>query len=466
MAHSADLVLGNLPPVDPKDYRALNEQLFKESDQTCVIIDDDPTGNQTVHGIPLLAQWNYKALEEEFHNRSKAFFILTNSRALTEEESYKIGKEIAENLNRAAAAFNRQFVMVSRSDSTLRGHFPAEIKALEPALPMAEATTFLIPAMFEGNRVTVNDIHYLRDGETFIPVSETPFAKDATFGYSKANLKEWVEEKSSGAIHRDTVESISLQDIRQKDVPTLVNQIFQIPTGCICIVNVLEYSDLDKICHVLLKVHQLGKRLLFRTSSSFIPSFIGLPPRGLLTKSDFDTMTDAGGLIVVGSYVPKSSQQLECLLESEMDLVPVELEVPRIIQGLASDASKIAAEIDAQLIQGKHIVLFTSRDLVTGIDATDNLNIGSKVSQYLVDIVSQLRVRPRFLVAKGGVTSNDIAVKALRMKRSVVLGQILFGVPMWRMGKETLFPEMPYVVFPGNVGGDYALCDVLRKLQL
>jgi uncharacterized protein YgbK (DUF1537 family) len=110
------------------------------------------------------------------------------------------------------------------------------------------------------------------------------------------------------------------------------------------------------------------------------------------------------------------------------------------------------------------VMVYTSRDLVAGQDAEENLAMGNQISDSLVDIVKRISVRPRYLLAKGGITSSDIATKALGIKRAIVLGQILPGVPVWKMGRETCFPDMPYIVFPGNVGGYDALVQILDKL--
>lgn len=110
-------------------------------------------------------------------------------------------------------------------------------------------------------------------------------------------------------------------------------------------------------------------------------------------------------------------------------------------------------------------MIYTSRELVTGSDAAHNLDIGNTVSAALVEIVQRLEIRPSALVAKGGITSSDLATKGLKVRRAIVLGQILPGVPMWKLGAETRFPDMPYIVFPGNVGGPSALTDAFHQLR-
>ena len=88
-----------------------------------------------------------------------------------------------------------------------------------------------------------------------------------------------------------------------------------------------------------------------------------------------------------------------------------------------------------------------------------------RVSDGLIEIVQKIAVRPRYLVAKGGITSSDTATAALGVVRATVAGQILPGIPVWRTGAESRHPGLAYIVFPGNVGGDDALVEVERKLK-
>ncbi|MFY7951894.1 MAG: four-carbon acid sugar kinase family protein, partial [Armatimonadaceae bacterium] len=98
------------------------------------VLDDDPTGTQSVHGVPVLTRWDTDALENELRDPSPACFLLTNSRALPEAEAVRIARETGEMLARASSNTGIPFTVVSRSDSTLRGHFPAEVDALAQRL--------------------------------------------------------------------------------------------------------------------------------------------------------------------------------------------------------------------------------------------------------------------------------------------------------------------------------------------
>ena len=451
---------------DTTNYRLENNRLFKKSNKTCIVIDDDPTGNQTVYDVPLLTSWSMGVFVEEFIEGTPVFFILTNSRSLSAEETAKIYTTISENILKAAKVTKREYVIISRSDSTLRGHFPLEPKTLRQYLKMKTAITVFIPVMFEGKRVTVNNTHYIADGGTLTPVNETPFSKDHSFAYSNANLKAYIEEKSSGGVKANEVFSFSLQQIRSLDVRVLAENILEIPPESYCVFDSLNYSDLDKICQALLLAEQSGKQILYRTSSSFIPSYIGLAPKPLL-KPEHVTATDAnGGLTIVGSYVKKSSQQLHKALEIFAEGTIIEVDVERIrAKDYRNYISALAIQIDANLQSRKNCIVYTSRKLVTGVSAKDTLDIASKISAALVDIVRSITVRPKYIIAKGGITSHDLAIKGLRMKRSSVLGQLEPGVPLWKMGMETKFPKLPYIVFPGNVGDVNTLKTIITKLN-
>jgi len=464
---SLEHITKNLQNEDTKDYRSLNSSLFLNSDKACIVIDDDPTGNQTVYDIPLLSSWSIDVFVKEFIEGTPVFFVLTNSRSLTAEATSKIYKEIAENILKASELTQRKYTIISRSDSTLRGHFPLEPEVLKLNLGLEDAITAFIPVMFEGKRVTINGTHYIRGEDTLTPVNETPFAQDHTFKYSKANLKAYIEEKSSGRINSEEVFSFSLDDIRKDDVNVLAENILEIPAKSYCVFDSLNYKDLDKVVHTLLLAEKLGKQIVYRTSSSFVPSYIGLPPKGLLSSVEvIDKNNTNGGLTIVGSYVKKSSEQLRNALELYAEHQIIEVDVKKVLSDETSNyITEVITHIDAALENGEDVIVFTSRDLVTGKDSNSTINIGNKISVSLVNILEGIHRRPRYLIVKGGITSHDLATKGLGMRRSKVLGQIQPGIPIWEMGEETKFPRLPYVVFPGNVGDKSTLQTIITKLK-
>lgn len=466
MSISLSNILSDLPKVESTDYRCLNKGLFKDLNKACIVVDDDPTGNQTVYDIPLLTNWSVETLVNEL-KQSSVFYILTNSRSLSAEETLKVYKEVAQNIDRASKITGISYTVVSRSDSTLRGHFPLEPSTLKKSLGIDKAITVFIPVMFEGNRVTINNMHFIKDGDDLTPVSKTPFAQDHSFKYSTSNLKEYIEEKSGGEIKANSVISFSLKDIRERSVKELSDAILELQESSYCVFNSACYSDLDKVSSALLLAEKNEKEIIYRTSSSFVPSYIGLKPKELLITDDIITeKTNTGGLTIVGSYVKKSSQQLQEALELFNATTTLEVDVEKVLSNKSEVyLNAVIKQIDLNLKEGKHTIVFTSRKLVTGEDASSTINIASTISKALVSIVSGLSVKPKYLIAKGGITSHDLAIKGLEMKRSKVIGQIQPGIPVWKMDSDTKFPNLPYIVFPGNVGTTKTLKDVITKLK-
>ncbi|MEO7414749.1 MAG: four-carbon acid sugar kinase family protein [Opitutaceae bacterium] len=429
-----------------------------------VVLDDDPTGTQTVHGVPVLTEWSIPSLVAELTAGGSCFYILTNSRAFTAPRACAINQEIGRNLLSAGKQCGRSFQVVSRSDSTLRGHYPAETDALAEALGGKFDATLIIPAFFDGGRVTMDDIHYVAGPGGLTPAGETEFARDATFGYRSSNLRDWVEEKTVGRVRASDVVSFSLADIRGEPAP-LTAKLASLSGGVVAIVNLAEAADLHAFTRALRDAQAQGKKFLFRTAASFVASHAGISPRPLLTAAEIAPPGVGRGLVVVGSHVGKTSLQLQNLLESKR-VSGVEIKVEKLLipSTRGAEVARAAQRVESLLDQGANVALFTSRALVTGSNAAENLAIGETVSRSLVEIVSSLRNRPRWLVAKGGITSSDVATAALGVRRALILGQALAGVPVWQLGPETRWPGLAYVVFPGNVGGPDALAQLVAML--
>lgn len=462
-----DRLRENLPPVWPHDLAESISNAVAESSAKLVVLDDDPTGTQTVHGIPVLTTWSVDVLADELQVAGPGFFILTNSRSLTPEAAQALSRELGANLRQAIAAAGIDVQIISRSDSTLRGHYPAEVDALLQALNLSDLPHVLIPCFFEGGRYTVDDTHYVAEDDRLIPAAQTPYARDAAFGYRHSNMRKWVVEKTGGRISAEQVISISLTDIRLGGPGAVRDRLLALSPGACCIVNAIDYRDLEVFTAGLLDAEARGKAFVFRSAASFVRVRAGIRPRDLLDRESISVENSCrGGLFVVGSYVPKTSAQL-ALLRKQENIAAVEVRVDELLDPIRRPdaiAAAIAAA-DRALESGQDAVVFTSRDLVTGTDAGSSLDIGRQVSDSLIAIVRGIGCRPRYVVAKGGITSSDVATSGLDAHRAMILGQILPGVPVWRLGAETRWPGLAYVVFPGNVGTDLALADLHRRLR-
>jgi uncharacterized protein YgbK (DUF1537 family) len=457
-------LLQALPPEGTADLLPAIQKMVKASGRKVVVLDDDPTGTQTVHDIPVLTEWSSEALCAELQNDLPAVYLLTNSRSFSLAEAQSINAEIGQNLTQAARRTGRDFVVVSRSDSTLRGHFPGEMSALAEALDGVDRIWLVIPCFFEGGRYTVGDIHYVEEDSQLVPVGETAFAQDAVFGYRSSNLRDWIEEKTNGHIRSSEVVSISIDLIRSGGYQQVAQRLCELTPGQVCVVNAASYRDLQIFVLGLLKAEAQGHVFLYRTAASFVSVRAGITQKPLLTRQDLDMSGAGGGLIVVGSYVNRTSSQLDVLL-ADSSILPYMVSVESLLDEKSRqvETERVSALVNAGIKSGQDAVIYTSRELVTADSVQNNIHIGQVVSAGLVSIIQNLETRPRYLLAKGGITASDIATKALGIRRAMVLGQILPGVPVWQPGVESRYPGMPFIVFPGNVGDAQALIQIVKN---
>lgn len=433
-----------------------------ENPMCIVILDDDPTGTQTVYDVPVVTEWSVEVLEEEVE-KSPVFFILTNSRSLQEDVAVDLAILIGERLQNIAKKHQKKLVVISRSDSTLRGHYPAEVDALANGLGTPQAIQVFIPAFFEGGRYTVADIHYVKEGEKYIPASETPFAKDGTFGYSSSNLKAYISEKRNHTIQPDDILSISLERLRNTDSKNLSLLLKENKQKHI-IVNAVSNADLEAFALAAL---QSGESYIYRTAASFVNAITGISPKAVLEKDIIlKNQKNTGALIVIGSYVPKTTAQLT-YLKQHFKATFLELKVADLLFDAQNTqlVNSLASTIDASIKNNETVVFYTSREVQTGTSKEENLRIVNKVSQTLTATVKALSTPPTYILAKGGITSSDIVVKALGTKKALVLGQALAGVPVWELDAQSKFPGIPYIVFPGNVGDESALYQLINRLS-
>lgn len=451
--------LARLPPVWPEDPLPAIRGALRGRPHKIVVLDDDPTGTQTVREVAVLTEWSVGALLREFAAPPPLFYILTNSRALPPAAARELMREIAAHLRAAAAAEGCTFTVINRGDSTLRGHFPDELDALAEALGLRRAPWILAPAFEAGGRLTLGDVHYVSEGEALVPAGETPFARDATFGYRSSNLRAWVEEKTAGRIKAADVVSVSIERLRVGGPAAVQRLLAGLGPGAVCVVNAAVRRDLEVFALGWLHAEAAGGAFLCRSAASLVAALAGLDVRAPLPGLEIDPADAPGGLVVVGSHVPKTTEQLQSLLQTHPELAAVELAVEALDSPTARENEIVRTRrlLERALAEGRGAVLFTSRRLARGEDGEASLRLAMSVSAAVSAVVAQLQVRPRFLIAKGGITSSEIATRALGVKRAVVAGQLVPGVPVWRLGPESRWPGLPYVVFPGNVGDRDAL---------
>lgn len=454
-----------------------------------VVLDDDPTGTQCIADLPVLTRWGVPDLQWALQQPTTGFFVLTNTRSLSETDALERNQQVVRALAEAShLEGDVPFVVASRSDSTLRGYFPLEtdvISAELAALGSPVDGVVICPAYVEPGRVTVNSVHWMRTDAGMIPVAESEFARDASFGYHHSDLRDWVEEKTGGRVARSAVATVTLTDIRQGG-PDRVQEILDgLVDGRPVVIDAADYADLQVVVLALIRAEAAGKTFVYRIAPSFVRPRTGqqsTPPidaarlTEIVTQANVERPQDnrpsvPHGLIVVGSHVGLTTRQLAHLrtaghiLELELD-VPTLLEPSTRDQHVADTATEAARLLRDNPSDGD-VVIGTSRTLITGADATDSLDIARTVSAALVRTVQEVveLVRPAFVLAKGGITSSDTATEGLGIRRAWARGNMLPGiVSLW---EPVAGPArgIPYIVFAGNVGDDHALADVVTTLR-
>ncbi len=484
-----DELLSGLPPaLDVTDH--LDEI---RAGRRLVILDDDPTGTQTIADLPVLTRWSVDDVRWALHQDSAGFFVLTNTRSLSAPDAAERNREVVRALAEAARLEgDAAYVIASRSDSTLRGYFPLETDVLAEELAHTGQSVdgvVVCPAFIEPGRITIDSVHWMRTADGMIPVGRSEFARDRSFGYHHSDLRDWVEEKTQGRVPAAAVATITIDDIRTGGPDRVQTILAGLSGGRPVVVDAVADADLQVVALALVRAEAAGACFLYRCGPSFVRARSGQQAmaaidatrlRRILASATAATMSSPGddsrptaahGLVVVGSHVGLTTRQLDGLRASS-PVVEVELHVPTLldpgrradhIRGVAAQATDLLRDNDSDA----DVVVRTSRELVPGTDAHHSLDIARTVSASLVETVREVVavLRPAFVLAKGGITSSDTATEGLGVRRAWSRGTMLPGiVSLWEPVSGPA-QGIPYIVFPGNVGDDAALADVVATLR-
>ncbi len=440
------------------------------------MLDDDPTGSQAVHGIEVVTALAEPAYQAALAGPAGGCFVLTNTRSLDEPAAARLTRAAARDLIMVAERRGARIQLISRSDSTLRGHLLAEVAAAQAARQQVLGRGFdgvlLIPAFPEAGRVTAGGIHWARTGPGLVPVGETEFARDAAFGYRSSALAEFIAERSGGAVRPGQVVSIGLADIRAGGADRVAEVLAAVPGGGWVVVDAVDDADLDAVACGVLRAEQAGQVFLFRTGPSFARALLGQDPqpplRGARIWPPGQGGPDGGhGLIVVGSHVGQTSRQL-AVLRARPGVTAVELDVPAVLRG-DREVTGTPARQAAAALRTSDVLLYTSRAVATGRDAAASLAIARTVSAALAGAVRDVLAarRPGWVLAKGGITSHDVATRGLGLRRAQVAGQLFPGLisVFHPVDAAPAAAGLPYVVFAGNVGDEGTLAQVVDILN-
>lgn len=466
-------IFAMIPEIAEEKVNGEIAKALQNFDKKIIVLDDDPTGIQTVHGVSVYTDWSKENIEAGFKEKNSMFFILTNSRSFTEEETTKAHQEMATNILEVAKETGKEFMVISRGDSTLRGHYPLETKVLKDTLEKDGITKIdgevLMPIFKEGGRFTIGNVHYVQEGDYLTPAGQTEFAKDKTFGYASSNLGDYIEEKTKGAYKAQDVTYISLESIRSFDIDGIVAQLKKVSNFGKVVVNAVDYVDVKVFSIALIKAMAAGKNFMFRTAAAFTKVIGGISDKPLLVKKDLVAKgSTTGGLLIIGSHVKKTTEQFEEL--KTLDFVNfIEFNHLLVLESTAvleAEINRIVKEAEAHIKKGETVAVYTGRKrFELGVDnKEEELKVAVKISDSVTSIVQRIQTKPSFIIAKGGITSSDVGTKGLAVKKATVAGQVAPGVPVWLTGNESKFPGLPYIIFPGNVGTTTTLKEVVEML--
>ena len=471
-------LLRGYPPVRAIDPEVIAAAV-KASGRILVVLDDDPTGTQSVADLPVLTSWESDDFAWAFAQRidgtpAPAVYVLTNTRSLDPETTASRNREIVTNSLHAAETAGITVGFVSRSDSTLRGHFPLETDVISATLlsrtGIGTDGVVLVPAFPDAGRITIGGTHYLRgDDGAVTPVADTEFALDATFGFTSSDLDDYVAEKTGGSA--GAVIRLDLSTIRS-GAEGIADALEAAADAIPVVVDAVTEDDLRALALGLEESERRGKKLLYRVGPPFVRARIGQGERTPLTAEDVFMGLDApasGGLVVVGSHVGLTTRQLDALVARRPEARLVELDVEAVLdpeRRHTGVAEAVRAVVDG--LPSGEVILHTSRRLIRSDDPEQSLEFARTVSRAVVDVVrSTIAETPvRFVIAKGGITSSDVAAHGLSIRRALVRGPMLPGIVSLWQPADGPAGSIPFVVFAGNVGTDTSLADVVDVLRV
>jgi uncharacterized protein YgbK (DUF1537 family) len=467
-------ILNEFSPVDENQINAQLDEMLEKLKRKIVVLDDDPTGIQTVHNISVYTSWDEEALSAGFNESSSMFYVLTNSRSFSTDETKKVHTDIANTLCKVSKAASRDYILISRADSTLRGHYPLETETLREVIESQSDKRFhgevIFPFFMEGGRYTLDNIHYVKEGKELIPAGDTEFARDKSFGYKSSHMGEYVEEKTKGKYKKEDYIYITLSDLRSCNYDIITQKLLSVSGFNKVIVNAVDYIDVKIFVIGYIRSLIAGKEFIFRSAAALPKVLGGVSDVPLLKKDQLiDKRNKNGGIVIIGSHVQKTTKQFEALKDCKVPLEFIEFDQHRVMEpdGLEQEVDRVIKLAEQNIADSKNVVVYTRRDRFD-LDTDDKdaqLKVSIRISDAIASVVGKLTVRPNFIIAKGGITSSDIGTKALKVKKAIAMGQVKPGIPVWMTGHESKFPNMPYVIFPGNVGGVETLSEIVSMLS-
>lgn len=410
-----------------------------------VVLDDDPTGVQTLAGIRVLLDWDADRVRAALDGRPSVHLI-TNTRALPAERVRPFVADAA----RASINGVPDAGVVLRGDSTLRGHLLEEYLGVRDVVaPSGWPVLLLAPALPSAGRVTVGGVHlFERDGRR-TPLHETEYAHDGAFSYASARLLEWAEERSGGLFPTSAGRELHLEELRAGGAAAVADALAALAAagGPVALAPDAETpGDLELVADGYRAAVARGVPVIVRCAPTFAGVLAGTTAPGLVPPP-----SAAGGVLVVcGSYVPQTSRQLAQLLEARPGSL-VEADVVALSGADSSrELARLRREVSLLLSAGRLAVLATPRERPPG---TTSLDAGERIAAGLARVVSSVDLLPTVLIVKGGITSAVTLRDGVGVSEAEVVGPVEPGVSRW-LARRPEGAAVDYLVVPGNVGDE------------
>lgn len=415
-----------------------------------VVLDDDPTGVQTLAGIRVLLAWTDPGKIARALAGRRSVHLVTNARALEPAEARRIVADAA----RAALRGVANAHLLLRGDSTLRGHLLEEYLGLCEAAGRGRPPLLLVPALPSAGRITRAGRHLIDRAGRVEPLHETEYARDGVFAYSSSRLLEWAEERSGGLFPAAEGRELHLDELRTRGadaVATALRELAQTGRPAVLAPDAETEDDLATIAAGYAAAIGQGADAVVRCAPAFAGILAGTAASALVRMPPATGPT----LVVCGSYVPMSTRQLAALDAAYPGLL-IDVDVAALAgEGAAQEEKRAARAASLTIDRAGLAILATSRERP---DGTTGLDAGRRIAEGLARAAGRVEPPPAVVIAKGGITSAVTLQVGFETSEADVRGPVLPGVSHWEARRDGVV--LDYLVVPGNVGDERLLVDL------
>ncbi|MFB7250171.1 four-carbon acid sugar kinase family protein [Microbacterium sp. NPDC056234] len=408
-----------------------------------VVLDDDPTGTQSASGVTVLLEYDADLIREALEH-ADSVYVQTNSRAIDEASAVALVSDVRDAARQAAADLGEQVQFVLRGDSTLRGHVFAETAQFLDD----DAVIVFSPAFPDGGRTTVDGVHLVRADGVDVPAHGTEYAEDPVFPFASGVLAEYVAEKSGRA-----AVGIDVEALRSGSAGEVIAMA---PAGSVVLPDAVTNDDIRLIAQAIASARRAGRSVVVRSAAPLAAALADVQSDGLLRHPLVSAPVPT--LLACGSHTAGATAQLDAVTAVHGPAIVIPTQDAFTDPVAAGNAA--AEQARGRLRDGGLAIVTTERHRRP---EHNTLRHGELVMRALTVAVRELVPEVEAVIAKGGITSAELARTGVGAVRAQVRGQVLPGISVWDLvsaeGAEKL-----YVVVPGNVGEADALTEVLAAL--